>query len=195
MTAQISETIFYDGHELSMCSNPLGDYFVFAGIDPGFECDCTALWRGYMGTWEIREHRLYLIGLKGTLKGGASTSLEAFLPGVLSLEAFFPGFPDRVFAHWYSGNLRIPQGEMLKYVHMGYGSAYESDLIISIEKGVVKETHVRHNEIPSTPDTPKWYEIAKRIRLYAQSKALALKYSIGEIAFFMSSNKDGRNQA
>jgi len=65
MTAQIGEKLKFEGRELSMCSEPLGDYFVFSGIDPELEFTCTALWRGYVGTWEIRDDRLYLIGLKG----------------------------------------------------------------------------------------------------------------------------------
>ncbi|MGH8560276.1 MAG: hypothetical protein ACRESZ_23055 [Methylococcales bacterium] len=31
-------------------------------------------------------------------------------------------FPDKVFAHWDSGTIRIPRGKMLEYGHMGYGS-------------------------------------------------------------------------
>lgn len=42
-----------------------------------------------------------------------------------------------VFAEWFSGKLRIPLGETLQYVHMGYGSLYEKDLFIAVEKGIV----------------------------------------------------------
>jgi hypothetical protein len=34
---------------------------------------------------------------------------------------------------------------MLEYIHMGYGSTYEEDLMVVIVKGVVTETSVRHN--------------------------------------------------
>ena len=135
MTAQIAEKLNYEGQQLSMCSEPLGNYFAFTGINPGFESNCTALRRGYVGTWEIVEGRLYLIGLRGALLEG----------GDASLATIFPDFPNRVFAHWYSGTIRIPQGKMLKYVHAGYGSKYERDLFLDIERGVVKNTRVRHN--------------------------------------------------
>ncbi|KRB15440.1 hypothetical protein ASD99_11390 [Mesorhizobium sp. Root695] len=39
------------------------------------------------------------------------------------------------FAHWYTGLLRIPQGEMIKYVHGGFFSLNEFDLIIEISSG------------------------------------------------------------
>jgi len=149
VTAQIGERLHYEGRETSMCSEPLGDYFAFAGIQSGFGFNCTALWRGYVGTWEIRDGRLYLIGLAGTLKDGAEANVATF----------FPNYPDRVFAHWYSGKLRVPQGKLLEYVHMGYGSTYERDLVISIEKGVVTETVVQQHGTANNADAPEGYGI------------------------------------
>lgn len=135
MTAQIAERLLYQGQTWSMCTNPLNDYFAFGGVSPGFRWDCTALWRGYAGLWEIQNDRLYLLELNGTLQDGSAASLATV----------FPDFPERVFAHWYSGTLRIPQGKQLKYVHMGYGSTYEQDLLLEIERGVLVATHVNHN--------------------------------------------------
>lgn len=149
MTAQISEKLYYEGHKVSMCSEPLGDYFAFSGERPGFESNCTALWRGYVGTWEIIDGRIYLIELNGTLENGSDVTLATI----------FPDFPDRVFAHWYSGTIRIPQGKMLDYVHMGYGSTYERDLMLQIEKGVVTKTTVRHNGTSNETDAKEGYGI------------------------------------
>ena len=149
MTAQIGEKLCYEGHEVSMCSEPLGAYFELSGINPEFDFSCTALWRGYVGTWEIRDDRFYLIGLSGTLKDGTEATVATF----------FPDFPERVLAHWYSGQLRIPKGKMLEYVHMGYGSTYEEDLFITIEKGVVTKTSVQHNGDAGNPDGTEGYGI------------------------------------
>ena len=107
MTAQIAERLRYQGEDVAMCTNPLSDYFAMGGTNPRFESNCTALWRGYVGSWEIIDDRLYLIGLNGTLEDGTDASLATI----------FPGFPDRVFAHWYSGTIRLPQGKQLEYVH------------------------------------------------------------------------------
>ena len=148
MTAQIAERLLYQGMEHALCTNPLSDYFALGGTNPGFESSCTALWRGYVGTWEIIGERLYLTGLTGTLEDG----MEA------SLETLFPGFPSRVFAHWYSGSLRIPQGRQLEYVHMGYGSTYERDLFLEIERGVVVATRLRNNGT-AADDAPQGYGI------------------------------------
>jgi hypothetical protein len=71
----------------------------------------------------------------------------------------FPDFPDRVFGHWYSGTIRIPQGKLLEYVHMGYGSTYERDLFLEIEKGAVTSTRLRQNGINESEEAPEGYGI------------------------------------
>lgn len=76
----------------------------------------TACWRGYIGTWEIKESKFYLNKLEGCIR--------------LTKE-------DPVFASWFTGVLRIPQGKMLHYVHMGFGSIYEREYHVKIENGVV----------------------------------------------------------
>ena len=149
MTAQFSERLHYSGEDLPMCTNPLSDYFAMGGVNPGFESNCTALWRGYVGSWEIVDDRLYLIGISGTLEGGVEASLTTM----------FPDFPDRVFAHWYSGTIRIPQGKQLEYVHMGYGSTYERDVLLDLQRGIVTKTRVRHNGNSESETAPEGYEV------------------------------------
>jgi hypothetical protein len=99
---------------------------------------CTALWRGYVGQWEISENRLYLVGLEGKLRKGDTKA---------SLETFFPGSPKRVLADWYSGEIRVPQGKLLDYVHGGYASTYEVDLFLSIKNGVVTKSEKVFNGV------------------------------------------------
>lgn len=149
MTAQIPERLRYQGEDLAMCTTPLSNYFTVGGKNPGFEFNCTALWRGYVGSWEIVDDRLYLVGLNGTLEDGTDATLASI----------FPGFPYRVFAHWYTGTIRIPQGKMLEYVHMGYGSTYERDLLLEIERGVVVSTRAQHNGVAESDSGPEGYEV------------------------------------
>lgn len=67
MTAQIAENMLYQGKQVAMCTTPLNDYFVMGGYNPRFESNCTALWRGYVGTWEVVDDRLYLTRLHDSL--------------------------------------------------------------------------------------------------------------------------------
>ena len=83
----------------------------------------TGCWRRYIGTWEIKDGRFYLVGLRGIYR--------------------LDGEP--IFADWFTGALRIPKGEMLQYVHMGFGSVYEQELHIRITKGIVVRTRLIDN--------------------------------------------------
>ena len=149
MTAQFPEKLRYQEVDVAMCTNPLSDFFDMGGYQPSFTPNCSALWRGYIGRWEIVDKRLYLIELNGTLKDGA----------VASVATIFPDFPDRVFAHWYSGTIRIPQGKQLKYVHGGYASTFERDLLITLERGVITNTRVRNNGEAESDNAPEGYKV------------------------------------
>jgi hypothetical protein len=135
MTAQFSEILYYKGEKLSMRATPLSDYFVLRGMRPDFQDISTACWRCYVGEWEITLNRLYLIGISADYKDGTEVTLGSL----------FPGYDSRVFAHWYSGVLSIPQGDLVEYVHMGYASVYERDLLLSVEQGVIVDSQVRVN--------------------------------------------------
>lgn len=134
MTAQIHERLIVDGEETSMafCPPLPVDHPRLVAVDDdeiGPDASIlvsTACWRGYEGTWEIRDGRFHLVAVRGRYR------LEAGPP---------------LFADWFTGVLRVPRGEMLQYVHMGYGSVYEEELHVKIEAGVVVASRVVDNRI------------------------------------------------
>ena len=144
MTAQVHEKLIYDGEELSMAFCP-----PLPEKDPRLQerredemedCDpiifSTACWRGYIATWEIKDGKFYLVDIAGRYKLAAEAPL---------------------FADWFSGVLRIPQGDILHYAHMGFATVYEQELLVTIEKGVVVETKVvdnRGRKVP--PSIQEW---------------------------------------
>ncbi|WP_166507301.1 hypothetical protein [Frigidibacter mobilis] len=85
MTAQFPEKIIYQGEELAMCTEPLEDYFSKGGIRPCFRRSSTALWRRYIGSWEIVDDRLYLTGIEAWLEDGTRATTAMI----------FPAFPTR----------------------------------------------------------------------------------------------------
>lgn len=151
MTAQIAETMIYKGEELSLCDEPLHYYLQTIAKDLKLEAPSTALWRGYVGTWTIEDDRLYLVKLKGYISTDSGTA-EIVLGDV------FPDYPDGVFAHWYTGELRCPMGGLLEYVHGGYASRYEMDLFLKIDKGVLVSDRIVNNG-SAEPDSPQGYRI------------------------------------
>lgn len=135
-TAQRADILIYEGQNLPLFSNPLESYYQNGATRPHFESPNTANWRGYIATWEIDNGVLYL------------RDIEAWIDGSkVGMNKVFPGQVGRIEAKWFTGKLRVPQGERLQYVHMGYGSIYEKDLIITIEAGkVVKVEVINHSQ-------------------------------------------------
>lgn len=134
MTAQIHERLIFDGQETSMAfcpPLPEGHSRVIE-IDPDkAEHDdsdsilfSTACWRGYQGTWEIKDEQFYLVDLRGRFR----------LQG-----------EEQLLADWFSGVLRIPRGEMSQYVHMGFGSIFEEEVHVKIVAGKVVALRVINN--------------------------------------------------
>jgi hypothetical protein len=142
MTAQSMESLVFKGERLRMCTTPLDIYLTQSGIK--FYSESTANWRGYDGFWEIKGseelgYRLYLVSLSASI---------AYQKRV-GLDYLFPDYPNGVFAHWFTGEIRCPRGDRLRYVHGGYASIYEEDLFLEIQEGVLKGTRVIKNQAPT----------------------------------------------
>ena len=137
MTAQIMEIIKIDGRDLLMATEPLRSHL--CTLDDGINIapESSACWRGYQGTWEIIEDKLYLIDINA--RAIVSEKYEE-----VGLSYFFPN-RDKVFASWFSGEIRIPNGDLLRYEHMGYMSIYEEDIFLTIENGVLIKKKIKNN--------------------------------------------------
>lgn len=157
MTAQFSERLHYRGEELALCSEPLGYYLKTVRKDFALEAPSTALWRGYVGTWTIENKHLYLVKLKGH-KATPVGTID------IGLGDLFPDFPDGVFAHWYSGELRCPMGGLLEYVHGGYASTYEKDLFLRFEKGILISERIVDNGL-ADPNASQGYRVGASLTL------------------------------
>lgn len=141
MTAQIADSIAIDGVQHMLFSEPLEAYYAEHTPRPSFAPGSTANWRGYVASWEIRDNKLYLSDIKAELcdRGGPEGwRCDKRYP--VGLKELFPRGNGMVFAEWYSGTLRVPLGKQMSYVHMGYQSTYEFDLLIVVEKGIVTST-------------------------------------------------------
>ena len=143
MTAQMPDVLIYKGEKLELFCNPLEIYFEREErARPSFVPWHTANWRGYVATWEIDDDRLYLMGIVGRIQAGPDPWMDSRM---FALDDLFPECGDRVEAKWFTGQLRVPRGEVVNYVHLGYFSEYEQDLIFFVEGGKVVETMIVDN--------------------------------------------------
>ncbi len=131
MTAQVHEKIRYQGKRMPLASCPhfpedhprivhLSEEEALENNHSGMIFS-TACWRGYIGSWSIRRGKLYLTRLEGRYR------LEG---------------KEALFADWFTGALHIPRGDILDYIHMGFDTVYENEIILTVEQGQVTDTKV-----------------------------------------------------
>lgn len=141
MTAQTPERIILDGRPRALYSAPL--YRLLASrrmtlIDPelGYNTGC---YRRYLGTWEIRDGRLFLLHLNLYVSDEQPLPAEARWRLLRAVPC--SDFP--IEAHWFNGRLRISIGRRLVYSHHGWSSWFERERVITLRGGMV----VRDREV------------------------------------------------
>lgn len=149
-TAQIPETLIFGGQNKALFTNPLDIWIKSPGnadrIRPYIsERKCSASWRGYAGTWEIRGDQLLLVKLQADPCSQKSREIP--------LSALFSGQTAPIVATWFSGRLTVPDGKRLKYVHMGYMSQYERYILLQVDRGIVIDRQVV-TELPGAGPKP-----------------------------------------
>jgi hypothetical protein len=143
MTAQSPDFIIINNEKHALLTNPLEAYRELHRPDIVFLEDHpnTACWRGYVAEWEIVEGKLFLLNVVGNVSyKGRGSDYNIFHDKVpATLSEIFGNEDERVHATWFTGELRIPQGEITEHIHHGYGAEYSGYLIIPTECGVCGE--------------------------------------------------------
>ncbi len=135
MTAQACEQIVYLGKQYSMYSLPIESYFALQPTSPKFIRLSTDCWRGYLGKWEVRGEKLFLIEFNGFAKDFNEINLITLFPK-----------QDEVFASWYTGVIEIVSGKLIEYIHVGFESVYESSIFLEFKEGFLIKKVVINNE-------------------------------------------------
>lgn len=145
-TAQQYECIFIDGKMYGLCTCPLEynkelkDELV---KQYPLKWENTALWRGYVGYWSIKENKLYLDSLQCNIK---DIGHKTIIPK--DEKVFESYLTDKgVCASWFSEELRIVEGHKVKRVHEGFMNIYEHETFLTIEKGVLKNKRTENNSL------------------------------------------------
>jgi len=123
----------------TIASEPLKPYLE-ARSDVGFINKTTALVRGYIGSWEIKNKQLYLVSLVCFIENNEKVDLNYLFSN-----------ETEVFAGWYSGDIRIPEGELPKKINLGYESVFEKDRFLTFKKGILISETVKNQISKSEP--------------------------------------------
>lgn len=133
-TAQMGDKLIMNGKNYFIQSNPLEKFLErHPDLLPEGNVTSTANWRGYIATWTVKGDHLVLTDVqiqmsKKTDQDGSSTEW------VSVMNKMFPGQKE-VVAHWFRGYIIVPDGKMVRYVHMGYASTYEKYIVLKVENG------------------------------------------------------------
>ena len=143
VTAQYPDKITYKGTEYNLNSNPLEPYFE---KNPENRPDMvsTALWRGYVGHFEIIENELYLTDMKRPIS--YTDDDGNFKEKWVSIYRMYFPRQEKVKIDWFSGILILPHGKMVEYVHQGYASTFSKYWLIEIENGTFNEARNYDNK-------------------------------------------------
>lgn len=136
-TAQFPDTLFIDGKGLSLFTQPLA---ALESAEPKTwqalqrrrpAHDCSAAWFGFTAQWRIEEDQLLLVAI--------TADPCSDRPRLVDLKRVFgrKRGATPVFAEWFTGVLRVPQGQLVEYIHAGFASRYERYLLLQIDGGRV----------------------------------------------------------
>ena len=135
-TAQLSDLLIVKGKEFALNTNPLeAELQKKQWTPPANAVITSANWRGYLATWEIKGGRLFLKDVTITV---SDPKEERGITRKRITGDLYPGAAE-VFADWYTGALIVPDGEMTRYVHMGYGSSFDHYQVFRVHAGKVVE--------------------------------------------------------
>ena len=143
-TAQTPDILIYKSDTLFIYANPLEQLYKDESQRPKFfgqreGCNSTACWRGYQAKWQIIDNQLYLTEIYSCCY--SDDKIKANLTELFG-EKCINGI---VKADWVIADILAPQGELLYYVHMGYGSLYEKELELNIKNGLLIGTKIYDN--------------------------------------------------
>jgi hypothetical protein len=148
-TAQHPDRLVYKGQEYALYADPLQDYYsslpdtaiiIFPTFGPEhLRTVNSSCWRGYIATWEMINDTMYLVKMEDCRGHGQTANLtEQFGDKIRN---------GKMKADWYTGELRVPVGKLIEYVHMDYMSQYESEMVLEIVDGVLVKVDKYKNKL------------------------------------------------
>lgn len=204
-TAQEPDMLIYNDKTYDLFSNPLEDFYSQnkskrpkLWIEPN--STSSGNWRGYIATWEIIDDKLYLSKIDSWFcnwrirtKTGCRQVTLRDLFGAKVIDG-------KVLASWVSERLRVPDGKQLKYVHSGYASIYERDIIFDVAAGkIIKQETIDNTkrELPSDQEIyqqelAKLKKKASEERQVSSTQSSTLKANEKSLPILMTENGWGK---
>lgn len=171
-TAQIPDKIIYKGRTYKLHSNPLDKYFErYPEKKPKRGIISTALWRGYVATFEVKREEVYLKDVKIEIRN--KDSEKQFDTKWISVKDQIIPQGTGIKIDWLNEILILPYGKMVNYVHLGYGSTYSKYILLEVENGTVNRikkinhegfVEFKHRQFQEFKKSEKYIEIVEQMK-------------------------------
>ena len=147
-TGQVPERIVVNGQLHELYSTPLAPLLERReDLEGSFPSWSTGCWRGYVGSWQVIGDRLELVAMTHGddppwpgFRSDDSSDVTGREHDALPLL-----FGDRrppFLATWYTGELRVPITARWSYVHMGFATTWERELVLDVVRGRIQGRRV-----------------------------------------------------
>ena len=184
-TGQAPDRLSYDGKDYMLFSNPLETlYQKDKSKRPKFMSypndSSSGNWRGYVAHWEVANDKLYLTAVDSWLCDASIKTDNHCRAITLADIGGEKTEGTKIFVSWFSGELRVPDGKQLLYVHMGYGSVYERDIIFKVDAGNVgKPTILDNTKQPLPSADERALQELEKLRIWESGEEKSASTSVG----------------
>lgn len=137
-TAQTPDYLIYQRDTIPISSNPLESYLNSNPIAREIlkskltGCISTGCWRSYVAYWTLRNDSLFLVDLRHCCYD--DVSVKYVIPSLFNEQTK----TTYQFAFWFTRTLVSKQGDLILYVHSGYRSIFEKEIIYPFSAGHFK---------------------------------------------------------
>lgn len=135
MTRQVCDILNYRGKNREINTAPLQSFIDRHPIAEMLDRTCSLIWRGYYCKWKVHDQGLLLSHFHGLLIGGETASMIDL----------FPDARGPVLATWFSGEVVMPEGEV---IGSGMYDTRWYDHVLTVHNGEIVEDAL----IENTPD-------------------------------------------
>lgn len=151
-TGQDGDVIYIDGTQWTLLGQPISRDTVLQrevrAALPQQHVTLSSNWSGFTAFWSIRQGTLYLDSIQYLRATADKKTCPECIPTETLKRVFKKYFEgNQIVAKWLKGDIRVANGKMLYYEHMGYERNYEEEQIISIDHGKVTGAKAFHNYV------------------------------------------------
>lgn len=154
MSSQSSEYFIYQNKGYNgVYSEPLEGYLQKNNLTKEFVGISSTCWRGYHGTWQIYDAKLYLISFSGSIRVNKDDDSNIHV----GLDYLFPNQKE-VFAEWYSGEVKLVKKIKLTGDDH-FDTVYRKETFLKFNDGVLIESKIVRNHISFYDRIPRYLKL------------------------------------